>query len=205
VNQLRVIAAGKVRASDGVCEQHVADDGKPARLMEKDDMPGCMPGAVLYLQRHRAHAHRVTLVQPASWRENLRRRHAVLDAVARQGVDPELVALVRPLDGQLEALGQLGRSRAVIQMRVRQQDALQLEPMVLDDLQHLVQISTGIDDRGLVRPFAADDGAVLLKRGDRYDGYLHSGNTEQGYPRLAYCDCRGHQLFPTTGVSSACA
>jgi hypothetical protein len=112
----------------------------------------------------------VALVEPAVGLEGVGMREAELGALFRQAVDPELVPGVRPLDRDPEALRQLGGAAGVVDVRVGQQDLLDLCTLLLGGCEDQVQIATRVDDGALVGGVAAQQDAVLLERGDGDDG-----------------------------------
>jgi hypothetical protein len=173
MQQLIVVAAWKIRAPDGACEQHVADDREARGAIEEHDMPWGVTGAVLHFELDLADGDDVAIVQPARRDETFAVTKAVVAGVLRDQVDPELVAFMRAFDRQMAAARELGRRRGMIDMGMGQQDLLEGQAFFLDHGQHFVEIPAGIDDGGAARPLAPDDGAVLLERGDGNDGDLH--------------------------------
>ncbi len=129
-------------------------------------MAGCVAWAVAHLQSVRAQRHGVAVVQPAGGRERLGLGETKHHALLGQAVDPELVARVRPDDGQVEPARQLARAAGVIDMRMREPDLLELEAELFNVRKQSVKIAAGINDRGLLAVLVPDQGAVLLKRGD---------------------------------------
>ena len=64
----------------------------------------------------------------------------------------------------------------MIDVRMRQQDLHEVEPLARDDVEHRVEIAARIDDRGGARALAPQHRAVLLERGHRNDGQLHAAH-----------------------------
>jgi hypothetical protein len=61
----------------------------------------------------------------------------------------------------------------VVEVRVREQDRLEVEPELLDGAEELVLLVARIEDHGLVRALAADDVGVLLRRADGEHADFH--------------------------------
>ena len=71
IDQVLVIAHGKIRTPDAALKENVADDGKLAGPMEENHVAGRMAGAVDDLQRQIAHSNGVAIFEPAVGFENL--------------------------------------------------------------------------------------------------------------------------------------
>jgi hypothetical protein len=117
-------------------------------------------------QRLFADGHGVAVGQPARRREGLGRRKAEHAALLRQAVDPELVARMRPDDGQRQAAREFAGAARVVDVRMREPDLLERDAELVDGCEQPVEIAAGVDDRGLLRGVAPHDGTVLLERGD---------------------------------------
>src|SRR5690606_23395326 len=94
-------------------------------------------------------------------------------ALLGQAVDPELVSPVRPDDRQRETARELGRAAGMVDVRMREQDLLELHILVAYRGEDPVEVAARVDDRAGLRALAPDEGAVLRKRRDRYDGGAH--------------------------------
>src|SRR6185437_13070990 len=115
----------------------------------------------------------VALTQPSRGLERLRGLEREQARLILQGLDPEPVAGVRTLDRQLAAAGQLAGRASVIDVRVGEQDLLQLELVRGYDLQHRVQVTARIDDCRRAGTVTPDHRAILLEWGDWNDLELH--------------------------------
>ena len=71
------------------------------------------------------------------------------------------------IDGNLQRLLRAPHARHVIDVRMRQQNALHAQRLSLDDVEQHVDFVARIDDDRLARRLAGDDVAVLLERRDR--------------------------------------
>ena len=65
IEQVLVIAAGKVGTANGAAEQDIADDGKALVGGEKNHVPGSMARGVYHLQFMLAYPDRIAIFQPA--------------------------------------------------------------------------------------------------------------------------------------------
>lgn len=84
----------------------------------------------------------------------------------RQAVNPKLIALMGPDDGQAQLLGQVGGGTCVVDVGVGEPNLFQPDTELLAGVLQHGQIATGVDDGGLVRFIAPNDGTVLLEGGD---------------------------------------
>ena len=103
-----MVALREIRAADAARKQHIAHKGPVDLRRVEHHMARCVAGAVAHVQGLVADLHLVAIVQPARGREMLRGRKTKHRALLRQPIDPELVARVRPHDGQLQTLRQDG-------------------------------------------------------------------------------------------------
>jgi len=122
VDQILVVAHREIRAADAARKQHIAHKGPVDLRRMEHHMPGRVPWAVAHGQRLIANLYLVAIRQPARGREMLRRRKAEHRALLRQPVNPELVARVRPHDGQPQTRGQLARAPRMVDVRMREPD-----------------------------------------------------------------------------------
>ena len=163
VNELLVVALRKIRASDAARKQHIAHKAALDLRRVEHHVARCVARGMAYVQHLLAHLHGVAILQPARGHESACRRKTKADTLLGQAIDPELVALVRAHDRQLQARAQLGGATGMVDMRMRQPDRHQVQATLLHLGQDGVQIAAGIDDRRLVRLVAPQQGAVLLK------------------------------------------
>ena len=122
--------------------------------------------AMAHLQGVLAERDYVAVVQPACGRERTRGGEVVAGSGLWQTVNPKLIAFVRADDGQVQLLGQIGGGTGVVDVGVGDPNLLQLHTELLACVCQHGQIATGIDDGGLHRFIAPDDGTVLLERGN---------------------------------------
>ena len=66
----------------------------------------------------------------------------------------------------------------MIDVRVGQQDRLDLDVEIADRAQQLVDLVAGVDDDRLARPLAPDDEAVLVERrdGPHFENHVQDGS-----------------------------
>src|SRR6056297_270157 len=74
VDQLLVVTAREIRATDGTLEKHITDPGNVLRRIVEHHVPGSVPGTVQHLKLLLAHADRIALLQPAVGQESVRVR-----------------------------------------------------------------------------------------------------------------------------------
>jgi hypothetical protein len=156
----------EVGAADAAGEQHVADEGPLRFGRVEDHVARRVAGAVAHGQHAVADLHLVAVGQPARGREALDLRQPEHAALLHQRIDPELVARVRADDRQPVLARQGAGGTGVVDVRVGQPDGLQRHAQRRDGRAQSWQVATGVDDRGVHRAVAPDDGAVLGKGGD---------------------------------------
>jgi len=117
-------------------------------------------------------------VQPACRRKREGRRKTKHGALLRQAVNPKLIALVRPHNGQLQALRQLARAARMVDMRMGEPNGLQIQPQSRYFGKDSIQIATRVNHGSLLGLAAPQQGTVLLEGGDRYRGVVqrHAGD-----------------------------
>lgn len=144
--------------------------------------PGGVTWTVADLEFDLAHLHRIAVFEPPIGGEGPGAAQAVTLGRGFDQVDPVLVGGVRSLDRGAGALGHLGDPAGVIGVAVGDPDLLDGHALVAGDAQQLVDLAAGIDDRGLHRLGAPDQGAVLLQRRDR----SHEGADRKGRVRRVH-------------------
>ena len=65
IKQLPVTAAGKISSSNGACKQHFADYRKVLRIVEIDNAPWRVAGAVQDFESQLANLYPIPLLQPS--------------------------------------------------------------------------------------------------------------------------------------------
>ena len=182
-DQLVVIAPRKIRAPDGALEQDVAHLGEPPLGVEEHHMTGGVPGAMDHREDLLAHAHPVTILQPAVRLEIRHRRKAEEPALGRQGMDQKGILPVRPDNGHAQTGGQGAGRPHVVDMTMGKQDALGGEGKPPDQVEYEARLPPGIDDRGPPGPLTPQEGTVLLEGGDGEDAEVHgASNTPRRGP-----------------------
>ena len=179
--QLLVVALRKIGAANAAGEQHIAHKHPLRGRAVKHHMAWRVARAVAHGQGAVPNRDRVAIGQPTRGREVLRERKTKHLALLRQAVDPKLITGVRPHDGQTQAAGQLTHATGVVDVRVREPNGLERHTQSRHLGQQHVQITTGVDDRGVHGFVAPHDGAVLRKGGDG-DGEVleHSASIGSG-------------------------
>src|SRR5262245_8878967 len=161
-----VVAAWEVRAPDRALEEHVAHQREARRTVEEDHVAGGVARAVLDLELELADRHALAALEPAVGLEG-----ASLEAkqrrLLRQAVDPEALLELGSLDRQPEALGEVARGARVVDVPVREQDLLELDPA--RGREQALGLAARIDQRPAAAPAAAQDAAVLPEGRDGHD------------------------------------
>ncbi len=132
-------------------------------------MPGRVAGALVDFERRLPQLQGVALGQPAVRLEAAGAGHAPVGSGRLDALDPEAVIGVGTFDGEAGLLTQLGRAAAVVEVPVSDPDTIQLQAAGPDQLDQLVDLSAGIDQRGLLRARAPHQRTVLLQRRDGRD------------------------------------
>ncbi len=169
-----MISAGQIGPADRAGEQGVADEQVLAGAVRCTDLQTDAPGTV---------ARRVMRYRDAITKANrLSRRVEVIDRRLRLNVQPEhpahfdgplvqeeVVAMERHLDAERPLRG--GHSRHMVDVRVRQQNVVDRQRLILRDLKQLVDFVAGINEHGVAGAATGDDEAVLEERldGSRLD------------------------------------
>ena len=133
-----------------------------------------VPRAMQHLELELAHRDPVALMQPAVGRERLGGWEAEHLRLGGHLLDPEQIALMRPLDGDARAPRELRGGARVVEMRVGDEDLLEREPVALENRQHPRQLTARVDDGRAARGLAPQHRAVLLERRDRDDFETHA-------------------------------
>ena len=166
-DQRVVVALRKIGAANGPGKQHIAHKGALDLRRIKNHMTGRMSRAVTYLQRAAANGDCVTVKQPAGGSEGICMGKAESHALLGQAINPELVRRMRADDGELETLRQFCCAARMVNVGMGLPDLRQGQPQTPDFCEQQIEIATGVDDGGLQGFVAPDNGAVLLKIGDR--------------------------------------
>src|SRR5690606_33115031 len=172
-NQGGVIAAREVGAADRALEQHVADDREPRLAMEEHHMPGRVAGAVQHLETLGAELDGVAILEPTIRFEGLQPCEAETLALLRQLIDPERIFALRAFERHAEALRELGRLSAVIDVTVREEDLLEARTGLRERGLDALEIAARIEDGGAIRLLADEQRTVLHERRDGNDQELH--------------------------------
>lgn len=133
----------------------------------KHHMPGCMAGAMTYLQYMLTQGDGITILEPTCGLERPGRGKAVSGCRHGKAVYPKLIPRMRSDDGQAQAICQILRRCGMVHMGMGNPNLLQRYAHFFGGRYQQVQITTGVDDRSLMGLIAPDYGAVLFKRGDR--------------------------------------
>lgn len=171
--QCCMVATRKIRTSDRALEQHVTDKGKPRIRLKKHHVPGRMTGTMQYIEPQIADLHLVAVIQPAIRRERHCRRKAEQLGLLRQRIQPELFFTLRTDNRNAERIAQFHGRAHMVKMTVGEQHTLQRESALRHLGKQAFGFTTGVDQRGTTG-FVPNQRAVLLIRGDREDGKLHT-------------------------------
>ena len=168
IDQVLMIAARKVGATDRALKQDVADHRQLGRLMVKNHVTRRVAGAVNDVEHEIADRHLIAIDQPPVRHEAFR-LHTIAGTITIELIDPEQIILVRALDRNTKFFRKHSRLSAMIKMAVGDDDLFQINAMLLDRRLETRQVATGIAERRLVRLGAPEERAILLERGDRND------------------------------------
>ena len=171
VDQILVVALGEIGAANAASEQHIADKSALYFGRIKHHVSWGVPWAVAHLQSVRPQGNGVAVTQPARGRESAGGRETIVGRRSLEAIDPKLIPWVRPDDGQLQSLSQLGGATRVVDVRMGDPNRHQFDAQLLASVLEHIQVATRVDDgRGhaLVLP---DHRAVLLKGRDG-DGFV---------------------------------
>ncbi len=179
VEQLLMIAAGKIGAADRPGEQHIAHPATPRLGLVEHHMARRVARAMPHGEGQRTELQGVAIGQPAVGRERLGGRKAEPLRLLRQGVDPELIARMRADDGHARALRYFRRGARVVDVRVSQPDRAQRHAGLDHRLQQTIHLAAGIGENRLLRGVIPHETGVLGKGGDRENAV-----TEHGLKRM---------------------
>lgn len=133
--------------------------------------------AVPHLQRAFANGDGVAVMQPLIRCKALGMGKTETGALFGQSVDPELIALMRPNDGDAQCSRQHACGASMVDVGMGEPDGFESDAQFLGGGLNAIQVAAGIDDGGVQGVAAPDERAVLFKRGDG-DGqvFQHAGN-----------------------------
>jgi hypothetical protein len=143
-----VLATREVGAPDRAGEQDIADPRAARSTVEKHDVARRVAGAVQHFEQLFSDADRIAVFKPAIRLERLGRGQAELRRRHRQRLDPEAVGALRPFDRQPARADKLGRCRAMVDVRMRQQDLCQRQATPVGRFEQPWQFPTRIDIGG---------------------------------------------------------
>ena len=106
--------------------------------------------AVAHIQGAIANLYCVAIGQPAVGCERFTQWKVEHATLVGQAINPELVAFVRPDDGQVQFCRQLGHATGMVDVRMGQPNGLQFKASVRDCFGEPIKIAAGVDDCGLV-------------------------------------------------------
>lgn len=173
VDQVPMIAARKIGATDGALKEYVAHLGQTLTSMEEHHMPWCMTRAMQHLKLLLANGDDIALIEPACRLEGADRRKAEHLALFGQPLKQKVIGAVRADDGHAQPFHQIHAGTHMIQMTVGQEDALRHQLQSGDEGQDPLRFAAWIDDGGTPGALAPEERAVLLKRGDGKDAEIH--------------------------------
>ena len=171
-----VVATRKIGAADRALKQHVPDQCNLVGAAEEHDMPRGVARAVENLELGFADLHPIAVLQPAIGLERLDVLEAVTLALGDELGDPELVLALRPFDRDIERTCKAGRTAAVIDVPVGDQDFFDFDTQLCYCAADALEVTAGIDDRSAQGGLANCDRAILLERRDRDDGEFHGAD-----------------------------
>lgn len=172
-DEVGVIAARKVGAADRALEEHVADLGDLRLAVEEDDMSGRMARTMEDFEPDFADLDLVTLLQPSVRPKTRHAGEAEHLALKSQPLNEEGIVGVGANDGDVVALRDLCSGPDMIDMAVGEQDALRCQRQLADGGIDGFDVTAWVDDGGVTRLCAPEQGAVLLEGRHGEDAEVH--------------------------------
>ena len=174
IEQLLMVAAGKICPPDRALEQHIADQRQMAGGMVEDNMAGCVARAMIDIEHQPPDCHLIALHQPAIGGEGFAAAEAIAQTILFIIVDDGLVADMRAFDGYAQFFSQNAGLAAMVEMAVGDEQFLNLHTKIARGRLKIVQIPAGVDKSPFHRLGAPQKGAILLQRGDGDDAALQT-------------------------------
>ena len=134
----------------------------------KDDVAGCVAGAMANRKNELPDSYIVAVNQPAR-RLELLPWDAIFRPILGKTVDPVTVRLVRTFDRDFKFIGKKSSASAMVDMAVGQEELLDRRPALRRGGLEPRQVAARIDDRAAHRRCAPQQGAILLERRDGDD------------------------------------
>ena len=188
--QILMIAAREIGASDAFVEQYVARYQQLGGGAMEHDVPRRVPGDVQHVKREVAHAQRVAFVQPARGREHGANRKAVRRGSFRQRIQQKLVIRMRPDNGNALPFQQHRHAACVVKMPVREPDGVQFQAAFVHFGEQMFGIAAHVYQHCIARFIVPQQRAVLAKR---------------GYGRDVQLQCHGRSLCDGVFARAAAA
>ena len=188
--QILMIAAREIGASDAFVEQYVARYQQLGGGAMEHDVPRRVPGDVQHVKREVAHAQRVAFVQPARGREHGANRKAVRRGGFRQRIQQKLVIRMRADNGHILPFQQHGHAACVVKMPVREPDGVQFQAAFVHFGEQMFGIAAHVYQHCIARFIVPQQRAVLAKR---------------GYGRDVQLQCHGRSLCDGVFARAAAA
>ena len=165
-HQDSVVAAGQIGAANRARKQRVADEQVRARLALSSDLQadaaravaGRVVDADLVIAKRDRGSGRSTHRSAAAGGP----RTEQLPLLDRMFVQRQIVLM--EIDRHVQRLLHLRHAGDVVDVRMGQQDVRDVDAAVAHRGEQLVGLVAGVDHDRFVRPFAADDESVLVKR-----------------------------------------
>ena len=184
VYQRRMVSAREIRAAYRTGEKYITYQREPSGFVKENDMARGVPRAMAYLERGAAELYRVTILQPSIWFERLGFAETEGGRALGQLLDPETILALRPLDGHACAPAQFCRTRTMVDMAMGEKDLLERRAGAFQSIEDPFEVTSRINDGGLVCSLVNQDGAILLERSDGNDrnfnlGAFHGSNYRQ--------------------------
>ena len=162
-DQRGVIAVGKVGAADRALEQHISHQRELGSPIDEYDVPRGVARAMQHVEPVRSQRHMVTFAEPSIGR-HIAHRKTEGAALLLQCLQKKRVSPVGTCNGHIvQRPAQLICAAGVVQMTVRQPDALDRDARLLDRFQNSIDIAARIHDHRALAGFIPKQGAVLLE------------------------------------------
>jgi glucose/arabinose dehydrogenase len=179
MQQLGMIAPGKIRSPDGSGKENIPDKGNAIGLMNEHHMSWRMSRTVDDLHHLLTDSHRIAIKQPTVGLECIGTTHPEHHALLAQLTDPEVIIGMRSFNRNTKPLGKQTSLTAMVDVTMGDEDLLHVITALASDGQKMIHIPAGIDECCLASFRATHQGTVLLERRDRHNLKDHRDGLSQ--------------------------
>ena len=143
-DQRGVVAIGEIGAANAAAKQHIAHNGQPHCLADKNHMARRVPGAMQHGETLGADLHHLTLLQPAVGHQVARWRQAIGGGLLGEIVEQHLIGQMRPFHRRPGHLAQFIRATGMVHMAMGDQDTLEGDALLLQHIEDTRHIAAGV-------------------------------------------------------------